>query len=239
MNGENSEDIDEIIDFISKAYSNVDEYYLYPKSANGDINTQERIFSYEFYHQIRKLQESNQETNHYKFLKQSTLKIEGERVKNDKNIPEKLKKIPDFIVHKPGSNNNYLVMEFKKASSPKRGMENDLIKLKSFMDSSLKLNYKYGIFFIFGKEKSSSKQKSTDSSKGKNIDLTRLEKRLRNRFLDIIKSNHITHLITENRLIILWCYDGICKRFSNEGRWEKLRIDELKNTQSMFRIDNH
>jgi len=73
MNSGNSEDIDEIIKFISEAYSEVRESYLHPKSASGDINAQERIFSHEFYHQIRKLQESNK----YKFLKESTLNIEG------------------------------------------------------------------------------------------------------------------------------------------------------------------
>jgi len=108
------------------------------------------------------------------------------------------------MVHKPGSNNNYLVMEVKKTSSKPKGMENDLIKLKSFMDLSPNgLNYKYGIFFIFGNGEISSKQK--------NIDLTRLKKRLQNRFLVIIRNNYITYLITENRFIILWCHDESAK----------------------------
>jgi len=220
-NNPKSWNLENCINFVVEAYLKMKRSY-----ENISFNTsvsipkyKERIFCYELYHQMRKIQESH----NYKFL--DFVKIEGERVKNDLKIPKKLKKVPDFIAHKPGSNNNYLVMEVKKASSPKSGMENDLIKLKSFMDASLMLKYKYGIFFIFGREETSSKEKSTDSSKGKNIDLTRLEKRLQNRFLDIINKEDIKSFY-EDRLIILWCYDGICKKFSNEGRWDELRIDK-------------
>ncbi|MFP3257195.1 MAG: hypothetical protein RXO36_05305 [Candidatus Nanopusillus acidilobi] len=220
-NNPKSWNLENWINFVVEAYLEMDRSY-----ENISFNTsvsipryKERIFCYELYHQMRKIQESH----NYEFL--DFVKIEGERVKDDLNIPKKLKKVPDFLAHKPDSDNNYLVMEVKKASSPKRGMENDLIKLISFMDASLMLKYKYGIFFIFGREETSSKEKITDSSKGKNIDLTRLEKRLQNRFLDIINKEDIKSFY-EDRLIILWCYDGICKKFSNEGRWDELRIDK-------------
>ncbi|MFP3257245.1 MAG: hypothetical protein RXO36_05555 [Candidatus Nanopusillus acidilobi] len=213
MNGENSEDIKEIIDFISEAYSNVDEYLLYPKSASGNINAQERIFSYEFYHQIRKLQESNQETNHYKFLKESTLKIEGERIKWD------IKKQPDFIIHKPGTNeSNYLVIEIKKIKSSIDSIVNDLIKLNEYINEE---KYKYGISLIFGETSSKNNNRwnliknkiKEEDSKNNNLKLS-----------DYIKNQ---------KIIILWCHDRECENISPflvGGELMKDKFD-LKNTQ--------
>jgi len=86
MSSGNSEDIDEIIDFISEAYSNVGKDYLHPKSASGNINPQEKNFSIELYTQMKKLQELNRETNQYKFLEDHRLIIESERKKQIKKM---------------------------------------------------------------------------------------------------------------------------------------------------------
>ena len=60
---------------------------------------------------MRKIQEFCE----YKFL--NFVRIEGERDKRGENIQKDLRRIPDFIIHEAGSNNNYLIMEVKKASS--------------------------------------------------------------------------------------------------------------------------
>jgi len=186
------------INFFVKAFKKIDRSYedIYFNIFSNTSGKKERIFCYKLYHPMRIIQEFFEYDLDFG-------KIEGERDKRDEQ-QKKFKKILDFMVHKPGSNNNYLVVEVKKASSKPKGIENDLIKLKSFMDLSPNgLNYKYGIFFIFGNGEMSSKQK--------NIDLTRLNKRFQNRFLVIIRNNYITHLITENRFIILWCHDESAK----------------------------
>ncbi|MFP3256788.1 MAG: hypothetical protein RXO36_03205 [Candidatus Nanopusillus acidilobi] len=208
MNGENSEDIDEIIKFISETYSNVDEDYLHPKNVSGDINAQERIFSYEFYHQMRKLQESNQETNHYKFLKESTLKIEGERIKRD------IEKQPDFIIHKPGTNeSNYLVIEIKaiKKNLTKKDESNliskiayDLVKLNEYIKEK---EYKYGISLIFG-------EISNENGNIWNLIKNKIKEEDSND--DNLK---LSEYIKNQKIIILWCHKenhkGKCENISS------------------------
>jgi hypothetical protein len=204
MNSGNSEDIDEIIKFISEAYSNVDEDYLHPKSVSGDINAQERIFSYEFYHQIRKIQESNQETNHYKFLKESTLKIEGERIKRD------IEKQPDFIIHKPGTNeSNYLIVEIKaiKKNLTKKDESNlipkivyDLVKLNEYIKEK---EYKYGISLIFGE---------ISNENGNIWDLIKNKIKEKDSNDDNLK---LSDYIKNQKIIILWCHNEECENISS------------------------
>jgi len=207
MNGENSEDIKEIIDFISKAYSNVGEDYLHPKSASGDINAQERIFSYEFYHQMRRLQESNK----YKFLKRLKIIVEAERIKTDKKIDEDLHlKQPDIIIHTPGSNeNNLLVIEIKKVKEIKRiknkdNIIEDLKKLKCFID---KLDYKYGISLIFG-------EISNENDNIWNLIKNKIKEEDSND--DNLK---LSDYIKNQKIIILWCHKenhkGKCENISS------------------------
>jgi hypothetical protein len=203
MNSGNSEDIDEIIKFISEAYSNVGEDYLHPRSASDDINAQERIFSYEFYHQIRTLQESNK--YEYKFLKGLKIIIEAERIKTDKKNEKCLHlKQPDIIIHTPGSNeNNLLVIEIKRIESRGDIIE-DLKKLKSFI---YKLDYKYGISLIFGEI----------SNKNGNI---------WNPIKDKIKEEdskdnnlRLSDYIRNQKIIILWCHD---KEYDHEKECENI-----------------
>jgi hypothetical protein len=199
MNGENSEDIYEIIDFISKAYSNVGEDYLHPRSASGDINAQERIFSYEFYHQIRTLQESNK--YEYKFLKKLKIIVEAERIKTDKKNEKCLHlKQPDIIIHTPGSNkNNLLVIEIKRIES-KEDIIEDLKKLKSFI---YKLDYKYGISLIFGEI----------SNENGNI-WNRIKDKIKE---EDSKNNNLklSNYIKNQKIIILWCHDEECENISS------------------------
>jgi len=198
MNGENSEDIDEIIDFISKAYSNVGEDYLHPKSASGNINAQERIFSYEFYHQMRKLQE----TNYYKFLKESTLIIEGERIKRD------IEKQPDFIIHKPGTNeSNYLVIEIKKIKSSFYSIAHDLTKLNEYINEK---KYKYGISLIFGE---------ISNENGNIWNSIKNEIKEEDSNDDNLK---LSNYIKNQKIIILWCANKKCKFFSLEDGWRDI-----------------
>jgi len=206
MNGENSEDIDEIIKFISEAYSNVGENYLHPKSASGNIKTQERIFSYEFYHQMRKLQE----LNHYKFLKGSTLEIEGERIKRD------IEKQPDFIIHKPGTNeSNYLVIEIKKIESTVKSIVDDLKKLNEYIEEK---EYKYGISLIFG-EISSENSNIWNSYKDKiKEEASKFWKSIKNRIKkEELKNNNLklSDYIKNQKIIILWCHDSVCENISS------------------------
>jgi len=206
MNSGNSEDIDEIIKFISEAYSKVREDYLHPKSASGNINPQEENFSHELYTQMRKLQDSNQETNHYKFLKDSTLIIDAERIKTNKKYEDCIRsKRPDLIIHTQGSNkNNLLVIEIKRIIELKK-IERDYIikdleKLKCFID---KLYYKYGIWLIFG-------EISNENDNIWNLIKNKIKEKDSND--DNLK---LSDYIKKQRIIVLWCHDKECENISS------------------------
>jgi hypothetical protein len=55
---------------------------------------------------------------------------------------------PDFVVHHPGGTSNLAVMEVKRYNCSKAAMENDVKKLKEFLNKPNP--YTYGIFLIYG-----------------------------------------------------------------------------------------
>ena len=108
---------------------------------------QERPFAYEFYHQFRKLWDSGSILG----IVSADVVIQAEVNKTYQEIPH-LKKIPDFLLHKPNVpyEKNFAVIEFKMASNIDE-IEKDFNKLVAFKKI---LGYKYLIEIIIGKENS-------------------------------------------------------------------------------------
>lgn len=107
---------------------------------------QERPFAYEFYHQFRKLWDSGSILG----IVSADVVIQAEVNKTYQEIPY-LKKIPDFLLHKPNVpyEKNFAVIEFKMASNIAE-IEKDFKKLVAFKKI---LGYKYLIEIIIGNEK--------------------------------------------------------------------------------------
>jgi hypothetical protein len=106
---------------------------------------QERPFAYEFYHQFRILWDSES----IQGIVSEGLVIQAEVNKTYQYIPN-LKKIPDFLLHKPNTNENFAVIEFKLASNTE-GIRDDFEKLIAFKQ---RLQYNYLVEVVIGDENS-------------------------------------------------------------------------------------
>lgn len=130
---------------------------------------QERPFAYEFYHQFRKLWESG----YIITVIPENIVIQAEVSKRYQNIPN-LDKMPDFLLHKPHSNQNFAVIEFKLASNHGQ-IKDDFDKLYEFK----KIGYKYVIEVVVGEKTqlSTAKQKidSICNRAGKYIDIVEFD----------------------------------------------------------------
>ena len=106
---------------------------------------QERPFAYEFYHQFRKFWDSG----YVSLILPYDIVIQAEVNKSYQNIP-RLNRIPDFLFHKPGSNEgNFAVVEFKLATSNINAIIDDLEKLANFREEPL-LHYTYLVEVVIG-----------------------------------------------------------------------------------------
>ena len=101
---------------------------------------QERPFAYEFYHQFGKFWDSGSIMG----IVSEDIVIQAEINKGYQQIPN-LNKMPDFLLHKPSTNKNFAVIEFKLASNS--GLESDFKKLVAFKQ---KLDYTYLIEVVIG-----------------------------------------------------------------------------------------
>jgi hypothetical protein len=105
----------------------------------------ERPFAYEFYHQLRKL------------IDKGDLDFGGPIIQAevDKTYQHCFKngKVPDFIIHIPDFKENLIVLEFKLATSPKKEIKEDFIKIVEFKRSQI-LKYSYGVEVIIGTKSS-------------------------------------------------------------------------------------
>jgi hypothetical protein len=203
MSSGNSENIDEIIEVISEAYFETvkNKYENFESAFSRFRRIQERIFSYEFYSQMRNIQESGK----FEFLKNFT--IHAEIIKSD-NPSEKIHgKQPDIIIHIPGNNeNNLLVMEIKRIDAPPENIKNDLKKLKDFIEDEI-LKYKYGILLIFG-------EISNENGNIWNPIKNKIKEEDSND--DNLK---LSDYIKNQKIIILWCHKenhkGKCENISS------------------------
>ena len=114
------------------------EYFLLPVVWSPPIY-RERVYCYELYHQLRRLWP---EGSHYRL--NGEIDKRGHPYFAENGWAPK----PDLLVHVPGSQDNYAVMEVKTADNL-RGREvlKDIDTLSRFMDDA---GYRRGIHLVFG-----------------------------------------------------------------------------------------
>ena len=137
MNNFYQEVINEIIKSIEKIDSN---FYGLNVAGKYKINKKyfERNFCYELYHQMR----NNNNLKH--FLWNRNLTISSEIIKRGHKIIRS-NKIPDFIIHEPGTmNKNSIIIEVKTDIDYK-GIAKDFHTLSLFVS---KYSYKRGLFIL-------------------------------------------------------------------------------------------
>ena len=110
----------------------------------------ERVFCYEFYHQLRKLIDAEREENG-QFLNEAKLQAEVQKmqiIELEQSLglnPMSGEFAPDFLMHSPGNANSHpFVIEVKcEHDISSRKIFRDLLKLNEFI---IKYNYICGIF---------------------------------------------------------------------------------------------
>ena len=131
---------DDYVSLVVDALQNVDvEYFEIKQTKTKSTKKRERVFCYELYHQMRKLQERK---------KHLDLTINGEI--NKTGHPQIIENFdPDFVIHRQGSmGKNHAVIEVK-TSKDKRGIFKDFETIKCMVNC---YGYKIGIFLITGAE---------------------------------------------------------------------------------------
>lgn len=120
-----------------EAIDNVDQqYYFIETSYDPKGIVRERVFCYELYHQLRLMLPID-----YPYQIHGELDKHGHR-----EIERQYQKIPDFLLHLPGTHDeNNVIIEVKGQLNNWLAVS-DLNKIKSFMAN---VNYKFGIFLLF------------------------------------------------------------------------------------------
>lgn len=124
----------------------IDWKYFQIKRHNSSPAWRERAYCYELYHQLR---------NHLKIDFPYTLHGEIDKRGHEEicslfNPDPKRCPNPDFVIHVPGTQDNLAVIEVKSSDSLFKSKD-DLEKLQFFIE---KIDYKCGIFLVFGDEAS-------------------------------------------------------------------------------------
>ena len=129
---------DDYVSLVVDALQNVDvEYFEIKQTKTKSTKKRERVFCYELYHQMRKLQKQN---------KHLDLTINGE-INKAGHLVIKENFDPDFVIHRQGSmGDNHAVIEVKTTKN-KRGIIKDFETIKCMVHC---YNYKIGIFLITG-----------------------------------------------------------------------------------------
>lgn len=134
---------------LKKACSNIEEKYLKLKVAlSANLILRERVYCYELYHQLRICLRDD-----FPYMLAGEVDKAGHSVIAKHNG----RKIPDFIVHKPGSmRDNLVIIEVKSIKNNRRKIEKDFETIKNFIS---KANYYRGIMLIFGENRARSEEK--------------------------------------------------------------------------------
>lgn len=128
----------ETLELIKEALSEIEGcYFRVETSDNKDKIVRERVFCYELYHQIRKLQPKS---------KGIIVNAEIDKRGREK-IALKDQKNPDLIFHIPGNDlNNVLICEVK-GKMGRKGIKKDFETISTFLE---KYDYVAGAFILYG-----------------------------------------------------------------------------------------
>lgn len=131
--------VDEYLNLIKEALDYVtDPYYNLKTTYEPSGIVRERVFCYELYHQMRRIQENT---------RQNKLTLNGEIDKRGhKKFARKDQKNPDFVLHIPGEMiGNTIIVEVKGQIEP-NGCLKDFKTIKLFLHS---YEYKLGVFILY------------------------------------------------------------------------------------------
>lgn len=145
------------LDLLIEAVACVDNEYIdiYTKRDEVEfIKHYERIFCYELYHQIRRLQ---------KKLNLNDYVIWGEPLKSYFEYIED-GKMPDFLFHKPRIDDNLLIVEVKMKNSLDSGIDDDFKKIENYLEKN---NYQIGVFICIGLSADETREKIKSKLKDK------------------------------------------------------------------------
>jgi hypothetical protein len=137
-------DIDCFLQFISDALNNVDrKYYSIKIATHTEQSTvfRERVFCYEFYHQMRSLQEKKIFIKEKNNSELPSINIDAEIDKRGHDVIEEDFN-PDFVFHKRGKMKNYAVIEVKLRLED---FKKDFQTLCCMIN---KYDYKCGVFIL-------------------------------------------------------------------------------------------
>lgn len=146
----------EFLNFLGIALENVDEKYWNVHSAENEDFIRERVFCYELYHEMRKIQESDGDSGKYRTFSNIDLYAEPDK-RGWEKLEDDEKKNPDFIFHKKAESNNLIVMEVK--GNKNGDIKKDFETLTAFLSEKNHLKYKYGIFLLYGNTMTAAKNK--------------------------------------------------------------------------------
>lgn len=145
MNSQNIKNV--YVKLVCDTINKVNKEYFNIKVAGADSEKRrERVFCYELYHCMRKLQEELQEeylTINGEIDKSGHLEIEG-------------KYNPDFVIHRQGSMESNEVVVEVKCNFNKAGIKKDFRTIKKMMKCG---KYKIGVFVLIGYDMNCFKEK--------------------------------------------------------------------------------
>jgi len=173
------EELKEFLRALEKASRNIEEYYFKVAMANLEGHRfRERVYCYELYHQLRLALPAN-----FPY----TLQGEMDKMKHP-IITGGVK--PDFILHKPGTmNDNLLVIEVKPLNNTRsRQIKKDLDTLTEFLD--LEKGYYCAIYLIYG------------TLKRKDEGISKIIKAYQDYNQDFNRPNRLNKY--KNKLLLLW-----------------------------------
>lgn len=132
--------MNELTNIITDATAGIDEgYFRLQIDGSGPIY-RERVYCYEFYHQMRLL-----------WPKKTEFYLNGEIDKSAHPILDKLGAAhvkPDLLIHRPGyMSGNHAVIEVKSSDATRKGIRKDLENLALFRNS---VGYQRAIYLIYG-----------------------------------------------------------------------------------------
>ena len=148
---------EQYIKLLTNAVKNVDLKYIdiRTKIDKPDyIKCYERIFCYELYHQIRCLQTKRNLEDYV--IWGEPLKSYFEHIENGK--------MPDFLFHKPKTEDNLIIVEVKMVESLNSGVDDDFKKIENYLENN---NYKIGVFICIGLSADETREKIKNKLKDK------------------------------------------------------------------------
>lgn len=115
--------MDEFDGILAQAAAAVAHQYFFLPVDGPEPVYRERVYCYELYHQMRARWPNEEECRY---------SLNGEVDKRSHPYLGEGAPKPDFLVHEPGTSNNYAVIEVKKPGANAQDIRNDIAKMLTF-----------------------------------------------------------------------------------------------------------